>query len=135
MRNLPTLSKMPLKAGRSKSARLWDNPTRRECNDLPGLIQKVFYEQLEPTNPVQLFYYQLTKSHDFDRFRSLAHDGIGSPTISDAAGNVWNPVFIGSNSGLWWAKSVGVPAGNLVSAGTSASAFDVRSYILKPIRA
>jgi hypothetical protein len=102
------------------------------CNDLPGFIQKVMYQQLEPTDPAILTYYQPNQVGtiliDFTRWRNT---GIGSPTILDDAGNSWNPVFIGSNSGLWWAQSIGALAGNRVSASTSASEFDVRSYIFE----
>jgi len=86
------------------------------CNDIPGIVQKVFFGQLEPTSPSQLTYYQPNAVGsiliNIDRWRPSA----GSPpTTSDTAGNTWTPVVITDSAAMWWAKSVGWPAGNLVS--------------------
>jgi hypothetical protein len=107
-------------------------------NDLPGAIQKNFFFQLEPLNPMVKYWQPNTAGNvlvAFCRWRSSA--GGTAPTIADAAANAWNPIVLGSggqNYGMWYATAVAAAAGNGVTFTNHLSggfAYDDRPYIVE----
>lgn len=103
------------------------------CNNLPGPVQKSFFGQLEPEDPSLVFSQPNAAGSILIAFYRWRFAGGPNPTISDVAGNTWNPVTLSTNCGFWWAQAVAAAAGNIVTGVFNGANFpyDSRAYVLE----
>ena len=103
-------------------------------NDLPGPVQKDFFQTLELSRPIGTFYQPNavgSRLIAITRTRPFA----GVPTIADTNGDVWNSVFLNTQKGVWYSNPcVGGPAngGNVVTCTpATGTGFNGDAYVLE----
>jgi len=105
------------------------------CVELPGVVQKRYYQNLEPMTPFSMKYFQPNKAGNvllaYVRWRTSG--GGTAPDITDSAGNTWTSIATGLNYGMWYVASANASSSNQVTFTYHGNdfAYDISAHIME----